>query len=372
MPGWDSEEIGESAMRLLVFNMAMDFDHRLAFASRWICALARKLEFIHVITMRVGRVELPENVRVYSVGKEKGYSEPRRALELYQHLFRVLRNDRIDICFSHMIPVFTVLAAPVLKLRGIPIVTWYAHPSVTWTLKLAHHLSDSMVASLESAYPYKRDKLRVIGQGIDTDIFTLDGAPPRNPPIILSVSRLSPVKDHLTLLKAAARLQGEQSMPFQVVIVGDPLSPRDQRYVKSLYELVRNLQIQEIVRFYEAVPMLELPEWYRRCTVHVNMTPTGSGDKVALEAMSCGRPCLVANEGFKDTLGRCAQDLLYRYGDADDLAKKLAVLLEMSPAERDRIGYYLRERVVQKHSLTQLTSNLVSLFAGLSGNNGKR
>jgi hypothetical protein len=122
-------------MRLLLFNLATDADDPiLGFTTRWIQALAKQVEFTHVITMRAGKIEVPENVRVYSVGKEKGYSEPRRVVEFYRHLFHILREDRIDACFSHMIPIFTVLAAPVLKVKKIPIVTWYAHPSLTWVL----------------------------------------------------------------------------------------------------------------------------------------------------------------------------------------------------------------------------------------------
>jgi len=142
-------------MRLLLFNLATDVDDPiLGFTTRWIQALAERVEYIHVITMRTGRVEAPDNVRVYSVGKEKGYSEPHRAAEFYRHLLGVLRHDRIDACFSHMIPIFTVLAAPLLKLKRIPIVTWYLHPSLTKTLKLAHHLSDYMVTGLPTSYPY--------------------------------------------------------------------------------------------------------------------------------------------------------------------------------------------------------------------------
>ena len=78
-------------MRILLFNLATDADDPLlGFTTRWIGALAERVEFIHVITMRVGRLEMPANVRVYSVGKEKGYSEPRRA-------HRVL-----PVAFSHL------------------------------------------------------------------------------------------------------------------------------------------------------------------------------------------------------------------------------------------------------------------------------
>src|SRR5712692_7868003 len=107
-------------MRLLLFNLVTDIDDPiLGFATRWIWALAKQVERIHVISMRVGRVEVPGNVRVYSVGKENGYSEPRRAVEFYRHLLHVLREDCIDICFSHMIPIFTVMEAPVLKFKSI-------------------------------------------------------------------------------------------------------------------------------------------------------------------------------------------------------------------------------------------------------------
>ncbi|WP_337288312.1 hypothetical protein [Candidatus Methylomirabilis sp.] len=167
-------------MRLLLFNLATDADDPiLGFATLWIAALVKRMERIHVITMRAGRIEVPANVRVYSVGKERGYSEPRRAIEFYRHLLQVLRHDRIDICFSHMVPIFTVLAAPVLKTKGIPIVTWYAHPSLTWTLKLAHHVSDRMVTSVPTAYPHRNDKLVVVGQGIDMELFCPNGRPPR-------------------------------------------------------------------------------------------------------------------------------------------------------------------------------------------------
>ncbi|MGH8546817.1 MAG: glycosyltransferase, partial [Gammaproteobacteria bacterium] len=151
-------------MRLLLFNLATDADDPiLGFATQWIRALAQRVEFIHVVTMRAGRIDVPPNVSVHSVGKDKGYSETRRAVEFYCLLYRITRSGPIDACFSHMMPLFTILAAPVLKPLRIPIVTWYAHPSATRILKLAHHCSDHMVTSIGTSYPYKHDKLLLIG-----------------------------------------------------------------------------------------------------------------------------------------------------------------------------------------------------------------
>jgi len=310
---------------------------------------------------------VPENVRVYSVGKEKGYSEPRRAVEFYRYLFRVLREDRIDACFSHMIPVFTILAAPVLKAKKIPIVTWYLHPSLTFVLKLAHHLSDKMVSALETSYPYRKDKLIVVGHGIDTDLFCPDGSPPEEPPMILCVGRLSPVKDHPTLIRAAALLRERWEKPFRVVILGGPTGPKDEPYVRSLHRLVEELNLQDIVSFHPPVPQSALPNWYRRCTVHVNLTPTGFGDKVAWEAMACGRPCLAANEGFRETLGEYAEMLLFPYRDVEALAEHLLWLLRLPSNEVERIGTHLRARVVALHSIERLAEVLVTLFSALGG-----
>lgn len=351
-------------MRLLLFNLATDADDSiLGFTMGWIRALAERVEFVHVLTMRAGRLEIPSNVRVYSVGKEKGYSEPRRVLEFYRILTRILREDNIDVCFSHMMPLFTVLAGPVLKIKGIPIITWYAHPKVTQVLKIAHRLSDRMLASVSTAYPYKRDKFIAIGQGIDTDLFSIDArALPEEPPMILCAGRLSPVKDHPTLLKAVWLLQRNYSRPFRVVVIGGPATSRDESYVRSLYEQTRKLGLDETVCFERPVLIESLPSWYRRCSVIVNMTPTGSGDKVVWEALACGRLCAVANEGFRETLGNYADSLLYSWGEAEQLAERLKWLLSLSREDRAVMGMYLRGRVESMHGLGRLAQNLVNVF----------
>ena len=358
-------------MRLLVFNLATDADDTvLGFTTSWIRALAERVEFVHVVTMRVGRLALPGNVRVHSLGKEKGYSELRRLWEFYKILARILRGDRVDACFSHMNPLFTVLAGPILKTRKIPIFTWYAHSKVTRMLKIAHWFSFQMISSLSSAYRYRHDKLVAIGQGIDTELFCPDANVEKvDCPIILCVGRLSPVKDHPTLIRAAWCLRQVWTEPFRVIILGDNATARDREYVRSLHQQVKELNLEDIVAFESAVPLNKLPAWYRRATVYVNMTPTGSGDKVAWEAMACGLMSVVANEGFKDTLGIYADRCVYDYGNAESLTDRLEWALSLPDSERTAIGGYFRKQVEANHGLSRLAQKLVSLFdAALPGN----
>jgi glycosyltransferase involved in cell wall biosynthesis len=342
--------------RILVFNLATDLDHPvLGFTSYWIRALADQVGQIDVLTMQAGKIDLPKNVRVYSVGKERGFSKARRAVEFYKLLSRLLSQGPVDGCFSHMITIFSVMAAPVLKMKGIPLVTWYAHPSLTPTLKWAHFCSDRMVTSLPRAYPYRADKLSVIGQGIDTLAFAPDPAVVPEDNVVLCVGRISPVKDHLTLVRALTLIPGN----VQLRILGATTSREDETYRGEILRQAQQLGVSDRVILGQPVPPDELPRHFQRCAVHVNLTPAGFGDKVAWEAMACGRPCLVANTDFEETLGRYSGELLFKVQDPVDLAAKLRALLEMSSGERACIGEYLRGRVQELHSLPRLASRVI-------------
>lgn len=348
-------------MRLLIFNLATDEDDPvLGFTSGWIRALAARCASVDVITMRAGRLELPANVRVHSVGKEKGYSVARRIAVFYGLLARVLREARVDACFSHMMPAFTVLGGPLLRARRIPLVTWYAHSSLTRTLKVAHFLSDRMVASLPTAYPYRADKLTVIGQGIDTRRFA-PGLREDDPPLVISVGRLSPVKDHPTLIEAMGRLRASGAR-FRLALVGGAATPDDEPYERALRARAAARGLDGLVDWVGPRPPFALPEWYQRCALHVNMTATGSGDKSVLEAMSCARPSVVANEGFRDLLGAHADRLWFPRGDAAALADRVEALLRAGPAARAAIGADLRERVERGHGLDGLAERLLALL----------
>ena len=344
---------------LLLFNLVTDSQHPiLGFTTQWIRELAARVETVHVLTMYAGTIDVPENVRVSSAGRERGWSLPRRVLEFYRHLFRILREERIDGCFSHMNQIFSVLAGPVLHGKGIPLVTWYAHPKVTLSLKLAHLASDHIVTSLPRAYPYRHDKVTVIGQGIDTTLFAPAAEPVADDALILCVGRLSRVKNHPTLLRAFAALPER----FRLAILGATAGADDEAYLAELHQLTATLGLTSRVAFEPPVPPTQLPARYHRCAVHVNLTGPGFGDKVAWEAMSCGRPCLVANDDFRETLGRYEHGLLFH--TAEELTAKLTHLLALTPQEREAIGQYQRTQVQRLHSLPRLAERILSVIAG--------
>jgi glycosyltransferase involved in cell wall biosynthesis len=81
--------------------------------------------------------------------------------------------------------------------------------------------------------------------------------------------------------------------------------------------------------------------------------------------MACGRPCLAANEGFRETMGRWSDLLMFRYNEPSDLARKLEILLNMGYKQLQEMSAELRQKVIERHSLTQLVEKLQTLFAAL-------
>ena len=368
-------------MRLLLFNLATDAaDPVLGFGSVWIRELAGHCETIDVITMYRGAVDLPDNVRVFSAGRERGWSKARRLAAFYRHLTRLLWARRYDVCFAHMMPLFAALAGPALKARGVPLVLWYAHRQETRQLRLGAAMSWRAVTSVATSFPVPTDKLRVVGQGIDTDFYA---PPPPGPcapsvprltgevsqnegggvqeptsdgcPLVIQVARLAAIKHQATTIRALA---GSEA---QLVFVGGVQPGYPDDYQRELEALC--VELGQRCRFTGDLPAVGVRDWNRRATIAVNTSPVGLFDKSALESMACALPTVVCNPAFAPVLGE-HRDLLLIDGPEDvaGLRERLANLLAMPEDERQRIGRALRAGVMREHSLKALIGRLLSVF----------
>jgi glycosyltransferase involved in cell wall biosynthesis len=335
------------------------------FTVRWMEKLAQHLDELIVLTLEQAEPPTHANMHLHSLGKEYTYGPGRRMRYLvrwHRQMREILRARPPDVVFTHMTPIFSVLAAPYAKARGIPVITWYAHRQVTWILKLAHHLSDRMVSIDETSYPYRHDKLVPLGHGIDTNLFSPGITLPETPPLLLSVGRLSPIKDPITLIEAV-RLLRQRGHEVSCILVGEA-PVRNRAYGEHVRQRVRALGLDDVVQLPGAVSNDQVVHWYRRCFAHVNCSPADhSLDKTALEAMACGRLSLSSALGFRQTMGPWADCLLFRHGDAADLADKLTTLLALSRREVEQIGLDLCQRIVQMHNLCGLAERLVKVFA---------
>jgi glycosyltransferase involved in cell wall biosynthesis len=317
--------------------------------------------------MTAGELALEPNVTVHSLGKERGFSEPRRLVEFYRLVSRVMREHRIDACFAHMAPLFAALFAPVAKARRIPILLWYAHGSRSRTLRVAHYFSDRAVTSTPASFNIPSDKLFVIGQGIDVDIFR----PPAETPLdyeqtALTIGRLSRSKGLDEMLAALAQVREEHGLDVRLQVTGEPLTQADQGYADGLRHTAESLGISEVVTFAGRVPFREVPSCYQRGALFLNLSETGSLDKAILESMASGCVPISRNASFRELAHEHGLGSLVPRAGPDGLAESIVRALELSPAERADLVRRLRRIVEQEHSLSLLTDRLIGHLAELS------
>lgn len=344
-------------MKVLMITPKIDEqDTVFGFTKNWVNSLAKKVDWLYVITQDYNmETELMGNVTVYSL-KDK----PDKLLKfLYFNRIIIGLSKEVDVIFCHMLPIFTFMSAPPGKVFNIPIVTWYAHGHVDCRVKLLDRLADRVVTSSEKGYRVPSKKKVVTGQGIDTELFNPGNGGKTKENIILSVGRISPVKDYGTLIKATNILVKEKCRRDLKVIIAGGTPEGSEDYLESLKSMVRELNLEKIVTFAGPIAHRDVIGFYRNCRVFVNSSSTGSLDKAVLEAMSCSRPILTCNQAFLDILDeKLKEKCFFRENDYIGLADKIEYFLE----NEDDTGASLRNIVVKHHSLDCLTDSFVRVF----------
>ncbi|MCD4687482.1 MAG: glycosyltransferase family 4 protein, partial [Anaerolineae bacterium] len=264
--------------------------------------------------------------------------------------------------FCHMIPRYVMFAAPWTTTYHKPLVLWYTHRQISRELHIARALATHILTASPNSFPLPSEKVHVVGHGIETTLFPLSEEE-AYPPAIIHVARLSRIKGQDRLLRAVSRIMGRSDAgPLRVHIVGGPVE-NEPEYPGELNTLTQHLDPVPPVTFTGPLARTVLAEVVENSAIAVNLSPPGLFDKAALETMLAGKPTLVMNTDFLPVLGDTA-DLLYLPHDTDDdqLAERLAYLLALGPEERATLGYRLRERVINEHSLGTLMDRIAHLM----------
>jgi glycosyltransferase involved in cell wall biosynthesis len=347
-------------LNLLVFNLAMDAEHStLGHATAWINALARRCDHVSVITMLAGELAVDHNVRVHSLGKELGRSEPRRLVEFYRLVHRVLSERPIDACFAHMAPLFALLFAPVAKSRGIPVLLWYAHRTVPPRLRITHALVDRCVTATPESFRIPSRKLFVIGHGIDTERFR----PPAETGSLyertaVSIGRITPRKCLTEMIDAVAVLEHEHGLSLRLELVGGPATPDDGDYLAALRHRVASLRIDHLVGFRGPVPFSKIPPYYHRGLLALNLSDAAM-DKAILESMASGCLPVSRNPAFVALARGRGLDWLVPEPGRHGLARCIAASLDRAGRNRPALVGQLRRIVTEEHSLSTMSDRIV-------------
>ncbi len=359
-------------MKVLVITQKIDKnDDILGFFYGWLNELAKKIDKIYVLALEVKNADLAKNIEVYSLRRENGNSKLRRFLKFNQALLNLSQNKKIDIIFIHMCPEYAILAWPYAKLKNIPIVMWYAHGHTNMKLRIAHLLVDKIVTPSSESFRIKSGKVAITGHGINVQKFSSQSGIPQDPEkyhesgkkIILSVGRISPIKNYETLIKAADILINQRNikdLKFQIV-GGIPLKSQN-KYLDFLKDMVGKYKLEDYLYFVGAVPYVQIQNYYRNCDLFVSASNTGSLDKAVLEAMASARTVLISNEAFADLLKKYSDILIFKKNNPDSLAGKILHTLALQDKDRDNLNYSLRESLAKDHGLDKFINNILAVF----------
>lgn len=351
-------------MRLLMITRKLDKDDTQAgFTFNWVKKLGQKIKQLKVICLEKGNTEgLPEDVEVFSLGKERGKSRIKELLRFQMGALKFI--GKVDGVFCHQNPEYTILIAPYAKLFGKKIICFYGHKAVTWKTRLMHFFAHKVVTSSEAGFQIDSPKRIIISQGIDTDLFKPEhslGLNPRKGSTlkIIAVGRFSPIKNYETLIEAA-RILKEKELTFHINIIGAAFTPEQKEHYQELEIIVKEKELDNYVNFSSGVTQIKLTRYYQLSDLSVNLCPTGAPDKVGFEAMACGLPFLACNQSYANNFGPYKDQLIFKEKDPQDLASKIMTLFYSN--QKEEIGIYLREQVVKYHNLDNLLKGIINAF----------
>jgi glycosyltransferase involved in cell wall biosynthesis len=339
-------------MRRLVFvTQQVDPAHpALAATVPKIAALARRLDEVAVLADGAVVGALPENCRVSTFG---GGSKAGRGARFAAALSRELRPRPIAVV-AHMAPVFAVLAAPLARPRGVPVLLWFTHWRASPTLRLAARLSSRIVSVDRRSFPLDSGKVRPIGHGIDLSEFSCaarDGSGVRLRAVALG--RYSPAKGLDVILRAVAQAPG-----VELEVRGPALNHLERSHRAELDALVSELGLSDRVRLGDALPRAEVPALLGSKDVLVNNMRAGAPDKVVYEAAATCLPVLASNPVFDSLL---PEDWRFPRDDAAALAGRLHEVAALGAEERSRRTHELRDRVEREHSVDAWAERLIAV-----------
>lgn len=207
--------------------------------------------------------------------------------------------------------------------------------------RLSHIITVSQTARQHIADTFKisQGKLRVIYNGIDTDIFSPSSKTNRmENRLLVVISRDTPVKGLKYMLEVLATLR--QKHPLELIVVAKGTDN------KTTQKLISKLGIRDYVRIIDEIDTDELVRQYRLATIVVIPSVYEGFGLPAAEAMSCGAPVVSTTAGaLPEVVGDAG--ILVPPADVGALADAISALVTSSN-KRKHLSEIGRKRIVQK------------------------
>lgn len=343
-------------MKLLILTQKVDRnDGVLGFFHRWIEEFAKNCEKVTVICLYKGENSLPNNVKLLSLGKEKGESRFKYIYKFYKYIWKY-RNE-YDGVFIHMNQEYVFLGFFIWRILNKRFFLWRNHFYGNFLTNVACFFCDRTFCTSKFSYINKFHKNILMPVGIDTNYFKRLDEISKNYNNILFVARISPSKK-LDQLIEALNIVRNSGVNFHLTVLGNPL-PVHNDYYKSIKDSIKKYNLESVVEFVGEVPNYKTVDYYNKCKLYVNLAPSGCFDKTIFESMSCEALVLTCN---KNLINEIPDKYIFEEDNIDDLSKKIIDILNISSEESIKQSMDFRNYTIKNHSLELLVRKLLKFF----------
>ena len=336
-------------MKLLIVTQRVDKkDPILGFFHRWIEEFAKNCDQVTIIGQMVGQYDLPKNVCVESLWKEKGALRITQIIRFWVFQWRLRKQyDRVIV---HMTPIWIVLGAPLWILLRKKMYLWYEVKRGRWYLPIALRLVRQVFCATKQGLPRPSKKQCILGHGIDTEFFKPDPSK-KDPKLIATVGRITPVKNLDLVIEAFSHLPSD----CRLEIAGGAFISSDKKEQERLESLIagkrpacRQAGLEDRVSMGFKTHS-EVRDLLQRTNLFLHAS-AGGLDKVVLEAAAAGCKIVSCCEAAAQILP----------DECMATPETFSVRAKEMLNEDGGITKILRGIVIKDHSLSDLIKNLCS------------
>jgi glycosyltransferase involved in cell wall biosynthesis len=356
-------------LNLLIFNLKYDLnDSALATSALIIEALSKNFDNVFLISTHIGKIKSIPNIKYFSLTKSKKNGRLVKILRFYYFLFKILRDSNQKLfVFSHMAPIYVLMAGPILCFLNIPITLWYAHKNITLILKLSTYFTSNIVSAEKLSFRLRvKSPIKLIGHGIYFPKIFPQGSK-RNFNNICIHGRISEVKNIHTIIESLYILKSQFRQNLNLNIYGECLTKKDFLYKKRLLQLISLYKLQKYVFFRGAVNIKKIQFELQKNILALNCTTDWSLDKSGLEALAAGIPLIYSNPSYNEIFRKSKIDFSYYFVEeltSMNLAEKICNIL--SRKDLYNLPFFLSENVRKEHGITAFVSRLFPIILNSS------
>jgi glycosyltransferase involved in cell wall biosynthesis len=235
---------------------------------------------------------------------------------------------------------------------------WFSF--INMQMKVARRLSHIITVSqtarrhIADTFRISEDKLHVIYNGIDTDIFSPSPTVARlDNRLLVVISRDTPVKGLRFMLEALAVLRQKHDVELVVVAKGT-----DNR---NTQRLITTLGIKDYVKIIDEIDTPELVNQYRLASLVIVPSVYEGFGLPAAEAMACGAPTVSTTAGaLPEVVGDAG--ILVPPADVKALVDAISALM-LNRDKRKHLSQIGRRRILQAFNWRNTAKRTVDVYA---------